>query len=463
MGKEAQEKNYKYRIQISPLDCYGCGVCAQVCPGKKGEKALTLEPIENRMDEVPNWNYLIGLEHKPNPFDKFATVKNSQFEVPLLEFSGACAGCGETPYCKLITQLYGDRLYIGNATGCSSIWGGSAPSTPYTTNAKGQGPAWANSLFEDTAEFTMGLHLAVKQRRKKLLEVAVQIAETKLHDSSGWIGELQIAAKEWIEAFNDGEASKAASERLRKANAKAMHECGSCGCDWDALYKYIADSDDMLVKKSVWAFGGDGWAYDIGYGGLDHVIASGEDINLLVMDTEVYSNTGGQSSKASPYAAVAKFAASGKKMGKKDLGQMAISYGNVYVAQIAMGADYAQALKAIKEAEAYPGPSIVIAYATCINHGVPGGPSNFQHQMKRAVACGYWHLYRYNPLLAQEGKNPFVMDSKEPTESFQDFISGETRYAVLKRQFPEIAAELFEACEKDAKRRITAYKRLAEQ
>ncbi|MCL2386581.1 MAG: pyruvate:ferredoxin (flavodoxin) oxidoreductase [Defluviitaleaceae bacterium] len=467
-GKEAQDKGYKYRIQISPLDCYGCGVCTQICPGKQGQKALVLEPIESRMEEAQNWNYLISLPHKENPFDKYASVKNSQFELPLLEFSGACAGCGETPYPKLITQLFGDRLYIGNATGCSSIWGGSAPSTPYTTNAQGKGPAWANSLFEDTAEFTMGLHLAVKQRRKKLLDVVTKIVpqydeSDMLEDAPDWLIELQEAGQEWIDAFNDGEKSKVASERLRQANKDAIARCGSCGCQWDAMYKYIEDADDMLVKKSVWAFGGDGWAYDIGYGGLDHVIASGEDINLLVMDTEVYSNTGGQSSKASPYAAVAKFAASGKKMGKKDLGQMAISYGNVYVAQIAMGADYAQTLKAIKEAEAYPGPSIVIAYATCINHGVPGGPPNFQLQMKRAVAAGYWHLYRYNPLLAKEGKNPFTMDSKEPTESFQDFISGEARYAVLKRQFPEIAAELFEACEKDANRRRAAYKRLAGQ
>ncbi|MDR0272680.1 MAG: 4Fe-4S dicluster domain-containing protein, partial [Clostridiales bacterium] len=457
-GKEAQEKGYKFRIQVSPMDCYGCGVCEQVCPGKKGEKALVMEPIEKCLDDVPNWNHCIALPHKPNPFDKFATVKNSQFEQPLLEFSGACAGCGEPPYAKLITQLFGDRMYIGNATGCSSIWGGSAPSTPYTTNCKGQGPAWANSLFEDTAEFSLGFQLAVKQRRNKLADVMKKLVAMDLPAPWG----LKDACEEWLKNMNNGEASKVASDKVRAANKKALAECGSCGCEADALYKHIASEDDMLVKKSVWAFGGDGWAYDIGYGGLDHVIASGQDINLLIMDTEVYSNTGGQASKASPIAAVAKFAASGKKMGKKNLAQMAMTYGNVYVAQIAMGADYAQTLKAIKEAEAYPGPSIVIAYATCINHGVPGGSPNFQLQMKRAVECGYWHLFRYNPLLAAEGKNPFIMDSKEPAlDKFQEFIGGEIRYATLKRQFPEIAKELFVANEADSKRRLETYKMLA--
>jgi len=472
IGKEAA--GLKYKIQISPLDCYGCGVCAQVCPGKKGEKALVMEPIENLVDEESvNWNRLIALPHKENPFDKFASVKNSQFEQPLLEFSGACAGCGETPYAKLITQLYGDRMYIGNATGCSSIWGGSCPSTPYTKNAKGQGPTWANSLFEDTAEFTLGFQLAVKQRRKKLAETLRELAkDTGLGDS------FINAANEWLANYDkqqprqgtseDGELSKVASEKLRAAVKELLGWFADCKCNYtccsretEAQLQYVADSDDMLVKKSVWAFGGDGWAYDIGYGGLDHVIASGEDINLLVMDTEVYSNTGGQASKASPTAAVAKFAASGKKVGKKDLGQMAMSYGYVYVAQIAMGADYTQALKAIKEAEAYPGPSIVIAYATCIAHGVPGGMANSQKQMKDAVECGYWSLYRFNPLLAAKGKNPFIMDSKEPTASFQDFIRGEARYKVLEAQFPEIAKELFVACEEDAKQRLAAYKRLA--
>jgi len=453
-------EDFEYRIQVSPLDCYGCGVCAMECPTK--EKALVMESFETRLDtEKPHWDYLIALDHKDNPFDKY-TQKGSQFEVPLLEFSGACAGCGETPYTKLITQLYGDRLYIGNATGCSSIWGGSAPSTPYTKNAKGQGPSWANSLFEDTAEFSMGFQLAIKQRRNKLAEVVREITDVQFEDNHEVVAELQAAGREWLEAFNDGEKSKAASERLRKANKAAIDFCGSCGCDWDKLYKHIQMEDDMLVKKSVWAFGGDGWAYDIGFGGLDHVIASGEDINLLVMDTEVYSNTGGQSSKASPAASVAKFTFSGKKVGKKDLGQMAMSYGTVYVAQIAMGADYNQTIKAIKEAEAFPGPSIVIAYATCINHGVRGGMANAQVQMKRAVEAGYWHLYRYNPLLADEGKNPFIMDSKDPKpEAFQEFIQSETRYTTLQRQFPDLAETLFVNCEQDAKRRLAAYKRMA--
>ena len=463
-GKEA--KGLRYRIQISPLDCYGCGVCAQVCPGKKGEKALVMEPAENFAEtEAANWNRLIALPHKENPFDKFASVKNTQFEQPLLEFSGACAGCGETPYAKLITQLYGDRLYIGNATGCSSIWGGSCPSTPYTTNAKGQGPTWANSLFEDTAEFSLGFQLAIKQRRGKLADTLRELAK-----DSGLGNAFVSAAKEWLANYDKqqprkgtsecGETSKAASEKIRAAIAAAYENAGP---EARELLQYVADSDDMLVKKSVWAFGGDGWAYDIGYGGLDHVIASGEDINLLVMDTEVYSNTGGQASKASPAAAVAKFAASGKKVGKKDLGQMAMSYGYVYVAQIAMGADYTQALKAIKEAEAYPGPSIVIAYATCIAHGIPGGMANSMKQMKDAVDCGYWSLYRYNPLLAQEGKNPFIMDSKEPAASFRDFIGAEARYKVLAAQFPEIAKELFAACEQDAKQRLAAYKKMASE
>jgi len=446
---------YQYRMQVSPLDCYGCGVCAVECPTKK--KALEMEPFETGMPkQVSNWNYCISLDHKLNPDDK-TTVRGSQFELPLLEFSGACAGCGETPYTKLITQLYGDRLYIGNATGCSSIWGGSAPSTPYTKNAKGQGPAWANSLFEDTAEFTLGFQLAIKQRRSKLAETMEKLLTMPLPAEWGY----KEAINEWLENFNCGDGSKAASEKIRAANSKAIKECGTCGCEADALYKHIASEDDMLVKKSVWAFGGDGWAYDIGYGGLDHVIASGEDVNLLVMDTEVYSNTGGQSSKASPAASVAKFTTSGKKVGKKDLGQMAIAYGTVYVAQIAMGADYNQTIKAIQEAEAFPGPSVVIAYATCINHGIKGGMANSQAQMKNAVDAGYWHLYRYNPLLADEGKNPFIMDSKDPTTSFADYIRSEARYTTLERQFPDLAGKLFAICEEDAKRRLAAYKRLA--
>jgi len=448
-------EHYQYRIQVSPLDCYGCGVCAVECPTKK--KALEMQPFADSLaTERANWNYCIALDHKPNPDNK-STVRGSQFEVPLLEFSGACAGCGETPYTKLITQLYGDRLYIGNATGCSSIWGGSAPSTPYTKNAKGQGPAWANSLFEDNAEFVLGYQLAIKQRRNKLADVVGKIVAEKLAEPCETLSELQSAGKQWLEAYNDGEKSKAASGRLRKANQAALN----MSHNWGNLCKHIAAEDDMLVKKSVWAFGGDGWAYDIGYGGLDHVIASGEDVNLLVMDTEVYSNTGGQSSKASPTASVAKFTTSGKKVGKKDLGQMAMAYGTVYVAQIAMGADYNQTIKAIQEAEAFPGPSVIIAYATCINHGIQGGMKNAQVQMKNAVEAGYWHLYRYNPQLADEGKNPFIMDSKDPTTSFADYIRSETRYTTLQRRFPELADKLFAICEKDAKRRLAAYKRLA--
>ncbi|MCL2708344.1 MAG: pyruvate:ferredoxin (flavodoxin) oxidoreductase [Defluviitaleaceae bacterium] len=418
-------ENLKYRLQISPLDCYGCGACSIDCPAK--QKALVMEPIASRVHESVNWDYSISLKRKPNPM-KPDSVKGSQFELPLLEFSGACAGCGETPYAKLITQLFGDRMYIANATGCSSIWGGSAPSTPFCTNAKGQGPTWANSLFEDNAEYGMGMALAVNQRRAKLAEYVTKLADMESPEEWG----LKAAAKDWLDNYSDGDGSKAASEKLRAAVKVAIAECGSCGCEADEWYKAVADGDDMLVKKSVWVFGGDGWAYDIGYGGLDHVIASGEDVNIFVMDTEVYSNTGGQSSKASPTASVAQFAAAGKKVRKKDLGMMAMSYGYVYVTQIGMGANQAQTLKAIQEAEKYPGPSVVIAYAPCDRHGIKGGLGNAQVQTKRAVECGYWHLYRYNPLLAEEGKNPFIMDSKEPTASFQDFINSEIRYTSLK-------------------------------
>ncbi len=445
---------YQFRMQVSPLDCYGCGVCALTCPSKN--KALVMEPAATQEAEAANWDYSMKLSAKPNPANR-ESVKGSQFETPLLEFSGACAGCGETPYAKLVTQLFGDRMYIANATGCSSIWGGSAPSTPYTTNHKGQGPAWANSLFEDNAEYGLGMQLAIKQRRTKLRDVIKKLADTESPAEWG----LQEAAKNWYENRDKGEESKAASEALRKANEIAIRECGSCGCEMDELYKFVKDNDDMLVKKSVWIFGGDGWAYDIGFGGLDHVIASGEDVNIFVFDTEVYSNTGGQSSKSTPTAAVAKFAASGKKVRKKDLGMIAMSYGYVYVAQIAMGANQAQAVKAIAEAEAYPGPSIIIAYAPCINHGIRTGMGTAQVETKRAVEAGYWHMYRYDPRLIDAGKNPFTLDSKEPTASFQDFISSEVRYTSLKLQFPEAADELFAAAEEDAKIRLANYKRLA--
>ena len=442
----AQLKGLKFRIQVSPRDCLGCGVCVQVCPAK--EKALTMKPLDPMVEkEADNWDYAMTVSIKDNLMDK-ATVKGSQFAMPYLEFSGACAGCGETPYIKLITQLFGDRMMIANATGCTSIWGGSAPSMPYCKNEKGQGPAWANSLFEDNAEFGLGMILANKKIRKTL-QAKMEAAMEKGIDSK-----LADAFKAWIEGKDDAEASKAAANdicALIKDADKSIPEI-----------KDIADRTDFLVKRSQWAFGGDGWAYDIGYGGLDHVLASGEDINILVVDTEVYSNTGGQSSKATPTAAVAKFAASGKKVKKKDLGMIATTYGYVYVAQIALGANMAQAIKAIKEAEAYHGPSIVIAYAPCINHGIKVGMANTILEEKKAVDTGYWHLWRYNPELADEGKNPFTLDSKEPTGEVKDFLEGENRYLLLKKAHPDIAGQLFEKAEKDLKTRYEVYKRMAE-
>jgi pyruvate-ferredoxin/flavodoxin oxidoreductase len=448
-------EKYKYRMQVDALDCSGCGNCAQVCPAK--EKALIMQPIASQLGQAENWNFALSLERKPNPANP-ETVKGSQFEQPLLEFSGACAGCGETPYAKLLTQLFGDRMYIANATGCSSIWGGSAPSTPYTTNINGHGPAWANSLFEDNAEYGFGMYLAVKQRRAKLADVMKALLAEDLPEEWG----LKEAAREWLDNMNDAKGSRGAAEKVRAAVKTAVVECGSCGCSCDALYKHIVDNDDVLVKKSQWIFGGDGWAYDIGYGGLDHVLASGEDVNVLVFDTEVYSNTGGQSSKSTPTAAVAQFAAAGKRVRKKDLGMMAMSYGYVYVAQVAMGANQNQLIKALTEAENYHGPSLIIAYAPCINHGIKQGMGTTQLESKRAVEAGYWHLYRYNPLLESEGKNPFALDSKEPTASFQDFLGSETRYTSLKISFPQVADELFVAAEGDAKRRLGSYKRLAQ-
>ncbi|MCL2351625.1 MAG: pyruvate:ferredoxin (flavodoxin) oxidoreductase [Firmicutes bacterium] len=448
-------ESYKYRVQVSALDCYGCGNCAQVCPAK--EKALVMKPLESQMEQAGNWSFAMGLSHKENPLGANSVI-GSQFQQPLLEFSGACAGCGETPYAKLITQLFGDRMYIANATGCSSIWGGSAPSTPFTTNHRGQGPAWANSLFEDNAEYGFGMLQAVNQRRGKMAEVMSFFAENESPAEWG----LMDAAKEWLAGKDSAELSKAASEKVRKAVQIANKECGSCGCEFDEKYKYVIDNDDMLVKKSVWVFGGDGWAYDIGYGGLDHVIAAGEDVNILVFDTEVYSNTGGQSSKSTPTAAIAKFAASGKKVRKKDLGMMAMSYGYVYVAQVAMGANQSQLIKALTEAESYPGPSVIIAYAPCISHGIRSGMGATQLQTKKAVEAGYWHMYRYNPLLEKENKNPFTLDSKDPTASFREFIESEVRYSSLKIAFPDEAERLFAAAEEDAKRRLRSYKRLAE-
>lgn len=444
-GKDFE--NLQYRIQISPLDCTGCGVCADVCPSK--EKALVMKPLGSQMAETERWDYMVkNVKSKSHLVDIQKSVKNSQFATPLFEFSGACAGCGETPYIKLITQLYGDRMIVANATGCSSIYGGSAPATPYCTNEKGHGPAWANSLFEDNAEYGFGIATGVnklRERIKLLMNGAIE-GNAKLS------ADTLSAFKEWIEGKDYAEASRLASAKVVELLNKEK----------DPVAKSILDLEQYLVKKSVWAFGGDGWAYDIGYGGLDHVLASGEDINVLVMDTEVYSNTGGQASKSTPVGAVAKFAASGKKIRKKDLGAMAMTYGYVYVAQVAIGANQNQYLKALREAEAYPGPSLIIAYAPCINHGLKAGMSKAQSEQKWAVEAGYWHLYRYNPLLEKEGKNPFVLDSKEPDWSkFQDFLKGEVRYTSLIKAFPKEAAELFIAAEENAKWRYESYKRLA--
>lgn len=440
-----QLKGLKFRMQVSPKDCLGCGVCAQVCPAK--EKALVMKPVDEMVEkEAANWDYAMNVPVKDNLMDKFS-VKGSQFAQPLLEFSGACAGCGEPPYIKLITQLFGDRMMIANATGCTSIWGGSAPSTPYCTNAEGKGPAWANSLFEDNAEYGLGMVLAVKKVRKGLQAKMEEALELNIDEK------LKEAFKAWIDGKDDAEKSKAAAkdicELLKNADLSVPQ------------LKEINDRKDYLIKRSNWAFGGDGWAYDIGYGGLDHVLASGEDINILVVDTEVYSNTGGQSSKSTPTAAVAKFAASGKKVKKKDLGMIATTYGYVYVAQIALGANMSQAIKAIKEAEAYPGPSIIIAYAPCINHGIKVGMNNTISEEKKAVDTGYWHLWRYNPELKEEGKNPFILDSKEPTGKVSDFMNGENRYLMLKQAYPEIAEKLFAKAEKDMAERYENYKRMA--
>ncbi|KEI97202.1 pyruvate-flavodoxin oxidoreductase [Clostridium botulinum A2B7 92] len=466
----AGAKGLNFTMAISPYDCTGCGNCADVCPAK--EKALIMKPFDTQLEQAKNWEYAMKVSPKANPMKK-NSVKGSQFEQPLLEFSGACAGCGETPYAKLVTQLFGDRMMIANATGCSSIWGASAPSTPYTTNHKGYGPAWANSLFEDNAEFGMGMYLGVKQIRDKVTEdvkavlgfksaeelqsCAIGTEDCSEKDMTGTVisGELRAALEDWLNNKDLGEDTR---ERADKVIELVGKEKGS-----DKFLNEIYENKDFLVKRSHWIFGGDGWAYDIGYGGVDHVLASGEDVNILVFDTEVYSNTGGQSSKATPTAAIAKFAASGKKTKKKDLGAMAMTYGYVYVAQIAMGADKNQTLKAIAEAEAYPGPSLIIAYAPCINHGLKAGMGCSQLEEKKAVDCGYWGLYRFNPELKEAGKNPFSLDSKEPTANFKDFLMGEVRYASLAKQFPEDAEALFAKTEQDAKERLENYKKLAEQ
>ncbi|AQM60695.1 MULTISPECIES: pyruvate:ferredoxin (flavodoxin) oxidoreductase [Clostridium] len=437
------ESPMSYAMAISPLDCTGCGNCAQVCPAPG--KALVMKPAHTQEGEAITWDYLIDeVSPKANPMNK-KTVKGSQFEQPLFEFSGACAGCGETPYAKLITQLYGDRMMIANATGCSSIWGGSAPSTPYTTNHKGFGPAWANSLFEDNAEFGLGMFLGAKAIRERLVDLANE-AIVSLEE-----GEAKEALKAWVENVELGEGTRDRADRVVAALEGLDNE----------FAKEILKEKDFLVKPSQWIFGGDGWSYDIGFGGVDHVLASGEDVNIFVFDTEVYSNTGGQSSKATPTAAIAKFAASGKKTKKKDLGMIAMTYGYVYVAQISMGADKNQTLKAIAEAEAYPGPSLIIAYAPCINHGIRIGMGNSQLEAKKAVECGYWGMYRYNPQLRGTDKNPFVLDSKEPTGDFKEFLMGEVRYASLAKAFPEAAEALFEKTQRDAMERLEGYKKLA--
>ncbi|MCR2045227.1 pyruvate:ferredoxin (flavodoxin) oxidoreductase [Anaerosalibacter massiliensis] len=439
----------EYRIQVSPLDCTGCGNCADICPAPG--KALVMVKAEKEIErQVDNWEYAANnIKYKDNLMSK-TMLKGSQFSKPLLEFNGACAGCGETAYLKLATQLFGDRMMIANATGCSSIWGASAPSIPYTTNREGKGPSWANSLFEDNAEFGLGMYLAVKQIRDKLANLIEIGIEENISN------ECTNIFKEWLNYMDDGEKSKEVSNKLLEIISKNEYNKNS-------TIKEILKLKDFLVKKSQWIVGGDGWAYDIGYGGLDHVIATGEDVNILVFDTEVYSNTGGQASKATPTASAAKFASSGKVTKKKDLGRMAMTYGYVYVAQVSMGANMNQTLKAITEAESYKGPSLIICYAPCVAHGIKVGMGKTVEEEKKAVESGYWHLYRYDPRLEMEGKNPFILDSKKPEKPFKDFILGEVRYSQIEKTFPDLAEELYEKAEKDASERYEIYKGLSEK
>ena len=468
MKAPAAMKGMHFRMQVGVLDCLGCGNCADVCPGKPGKneagekiklKALKMVPFDPTSEEdkveANNWEYCVkNVTSKQDLVDIKANVKNSQFAQPLFEFSGACSGCGETPYVKLISQLFGDREMIANATGCSSIYSASIPSTPYTTNAKGQGPAFDNSLFEDFCEFGLGMVMGNKKMKERicvLLNEAIAKEDTP--------AEFKAAAEEWMAGKEDAEASKAAAAKLKPLIAAGAE----AGCE---LCKELKTLDHYLIKRSQWIIGGDGASYDIGYGGLDHVIASGEDVNIFVLDTEVYSNTGGQASKATPLGAIAQFAAQGKRIRKKDLGMIATTYGYVYVAQIAMGADQAQTLKAIREAEAYPGPSLIIGYAPCINHGLKakGGMGKSQAEEAKAVACGYWHLWRFNPQLAEEGKNPFTLDSKEPDwDKFQDFLEGEVRYLSVKKAYPNEAQELFDAAKKMAQIRYKTYVRKSQE
>ena len=441
-----------FRIQVDVLDCTGCSNCVDVCPGKKGEKALGMKHLETQMDQVPNWNYCVDhVKTKQHLVDTKANAKNSQFATPLFEFSGACAGCGETPYVKLVTQLYGDREMVANATGCSSIYSGSVPSTPYTKNDMGRGPAWANSLFEDFCEFGLGMELANEKMRERIVKLFKQAIENEYTPA-----EAKELMQAWIDNMFDADKTKELAPQLEVMIDRGIKEADCSVC------KELKGLTQYLIKRSQWIIGGDGASYDIGYGGLDHVIASGKDVNILVLDTEVYSNTGGQSSKSTPVGAIAKFAAAGKRVRKKDLGLMATTYGYVYVAQIAMGADQAQTLRAIREAEAYPGPSLIIAYSPCINHGLKAGMGKSQTEEKQAVACGYWQLWRYNPQLEAEGKNPFILDSKAPNfDEFQNFLKGEVRYASVMKQYPAEATELFKAAEENARWRYRNYQRMA--
>lgn len=447
MGKGFEELQYK--IQVSTMDCTGCGNCADVCPSKN--KALVMKALDTQVNkEIPNWNYAIKLPVKD---DLMATntVKGSQFAQPLFEFSGACAGCGETPYIKVVTQLYGDRMSIANATGCSSIWGGSAPSTPYCKNEEGKGPSWANSLFEDNAEFGMGMVLGNTAVRTLMKDKALEFAGLNVDDA------VKAPFAAWVEGMEDAKASKEAAVGI----LQILNDNSVTDAKAKEILEFFETHKDFLIKRSQWILGGDGWAYDIGFGGLDHVLASGENVNVLVFDTEVYSNTGGQASKASPTASIAKFAAAGKRVKKKDLGMIAATYGYVYVAQVAMGADKNQFMKALIEAESYDGPSLIIAYAPCINHGIKAGMGKTQNRMKEAVDAGYWHLWRFDPRLKEAGKNPFILDSKAPTVAFQEFLNGEVRYTSLKSQFPEVADKLFETAAKEAKDRYDGYVRMA--
>ena len=444
-------KGMKFRMQVGVMDCLGCGNCVDVCPGSpKTGPALKMVPLQQELDEAANWDYCVkNVKSKQDLLDIKSNVRVSQFATPLFQFSGACSGCGETPYVKLVSQLFGDRQMVANATGCSSIYSGSIPSTPYTTNEKGQGPAWANSLFEDFCEFGLGMTLANKKMRLRLEDLLKKVA---MCDCS--CAEMKELAQQWIDNKEDADKTKAIAEQMKPFIAGGVAQGHEMAKQLDELSHY-------LVKRSQWIIGGDGASYDIGYGGLDHVIASGEDVNILVLDTEVYSNTGGQSSKATPLGAIAKFAASGKRIRKKDLGMIATTYGYVYVAQIAMGADQAQCLKALREAEAYPGPSLVIAYAPCINHGLKKGMGKAQAEEAAAVECGYWHLWRYNPALEAEGKNPFQLDSKEPQwDKFQDYLKGEVRFLSVLKQYPDEAEELFAACQEMAKKRYQSYVRM---